>query len=334
MSEEKDKEYYYQYSKMYQEKKEYKIGLPKFTVHKKIADIEELKKVVETQRERINWAEAILGIPEVWVQTMGEDVKIAVLDTGIDLNHPDLASAIIESADFTGDGVEDLNGHGTHCAGIIAARKNNIGFIGVAPKSELIIGKVLSNQGRGSYEWIVKGINWAVEKGAEIISMSLGGSASNNSQYKAINMALAKGKFIICAAGNEGSLYQNSIGYPGRYGGVITVASHDQNGNRSGFSSHGGEIDVMAPGSNIWSTYKNQGYAELSGTSMATPFVAGLAALILSKHKKTISNNTPLENNEDLKNHLLWMATHPGHHDNTTGYGALQPFRYFGEKII
>jgi subtilisin family serine protease len=121
------------------------------------------------------------------------------------------------------------------------------------------------------------------------------------------------------------------VGYPGRYGGVITVASHDEDGNRSGFSSRGGEIDFMAPGSNIWSTYKDGGYAELSGTSMATPFVAGLAALIASKHRKEKNNKTPLENNEDLRNHLMWMATHPGYHDNVEGYGPLQPFQYFGQ---
>ncbi len=160
--------------------------------------------------------------------------------------------------------------------------------------------------------------------------MSLGGPVSSNRLYQAIHMALAKGVFIICAAGNEGSLFQNSIGYPGRYGGVITVAAHDRNGNRSGFSSRGGEIDIMAPGSNIWSTYKDGGFAELSGTSMAAPFVAGLSALIVSKHMSGPNSNTPLENNEDLKNHLLWMAAHPGYHENETGYGPLQPFQYFG----
>ncbi len=305
------------------------FGLPKVTVHQEVKNEPALKSIAEEQRERVNWAESLLGIPNIWYETMGENVKVAVLDTGIDVDHPDLETAIVATEDFTGDGIEDANGHGTHCAGIIGARLNSVGFVGVAPKSQLLVGKVLGNDGRGDFSWIADGIDWAVGEGANIISMSLGGSSSTNILYKSIHDALAKGVFVICAAGNEGSLFQNSIGYPGRYGSVIAVASHDNNGNRSGFSSRGGEIDVMAPGSNIWSTYKDGGYAELSGTSMATPFVSGLAALIVSKHMNEPNNNSPLENNEDLKNHLLWMAAHPGYHDNETGYGPLQPFQYF-----
>ena len=304
-------------------------GLPRVTVHQQVSNEAGLKEVAETQEDRINWAEEILGIPPIWRETVGAGVKVAVLDTGIDLDHPDLRDAIVSRKDFTGDGIEDVNGHGTHCAGIIGARLNSVGFVGVAPKCELLIGKVLGNDDLGDFSWIADGVDWAVKQGANIISMSLGGPDSSNELYKSVHEALANGTFVICSAGNEGSKFQNSIGYPGRYDGVITVASHDRNGNRSGFSSRGGEIDVMAPGSNIWSTYLNGGYAELSGTSMAAPFVSGLAALIASKHMNTTDNGTPLENNEDLKNHLLWMAAHPGYHDNETGYGPLQPFQYF-----
>jgi subtilisin family serine protease len=305
-------------------------GLPKFKIENVARNQDKLTELADANRERINWAEQILGIPSVWTKTKGKGAKVAVLDTGIDPDHPDLKTAIVSMRDFTGDGIEDENGHGTHCAGIVAARKNNIGFNGVAPEADLLIGKVLNNRGSGSFQWIANGVRWAVRQGAQIISMSLGGAASTHDLYSAIHDALSQGVFVICAAGNEGSLYQNSIGYPGRFGGVITVASHDSNGNPSGFSSRGGELDVMAPGSNIWSTYKKGGYAELSGTSMATPFVAGLAALIVAKHETSRSNRTPLDNNEDLKEHLLWMAAHPGYHDNETGYGPLQPFRYFG----
>ncbi len=304
------------------------FSLPKVTVHRSLKSLTHLKEIAQDEKERINWAESILGIPNIWQKTRGENVRVAVLDTGVDTSHPDLSDAVIKSKDFTGDGIEDSQGHGTHCAGIIAARQNGVGFIGVAPKADLLIGKVLNNRGSGQMEWIANGIDWAVKQNAHIISMSLGGPQSSQVLYESIHKALMKGVLIICAAGNEGTLYQNSIGYPGRYGSVITVASHDRSGNRSGFSSHGGELDVMAPGSNIWSTYKNGGYAELSGTSMATPFVAGLSALILSKHLKK-GGRTPIENNEDLRIHLLRMAGHPGFHDNRRGYGPLLPFQYF-----
>ncbi|MEL6223795.1 MAG: S8 family serine peptidase, partial [Cyanobacteria bacterium J06627_8] len=220
------------------------FGLPRVKVHRQATNGEELSMLSESEQEQINWAGSILGVPDVWMQTRGQDIKVAVLDTGIDRDHPDLADGIRAVEDFTGDGVEDTNGHGTHCAGIIGARQNDTGFIGVAPKAELLIGKVLGNDGSGAFHWIADGVLWAVEQGAEIINMSLGGPFSSHRLYQAIHIALAKGVIVICAAGNEGSLFQNNIGYPGRYGGVITVASHDENGNRSGFSSRGGEIDV------------------------------------------------------------------------------------------
>ncbi len=305
--------------------------LPRIRVQKRAQGINELNILAETQKESINWAQKLLGIHNLWVRTQGEDVNVCIMDTGIDPKHMDLIDAILDVKDFTGDGIEDLNGHGTHCAGVIAARRNDAGFIGVAPKAKLLIAKVMANDGNGSFEWIKGGIDWAVENGAHIISMSISGPTTSDILYKAVHRALVKGVFLICAAGNEGSLYQNSIGYPARYGSVITVASHDENGNPSGFSSQGGEIDFMAPGSRIWSTYKDGGYAELSGTSMATPFVAGLSALILSKHLEDKTSKTPVENNEDLRNHLLRMASHAGYHDNKSGYGVLMPFQHFAE---
>jgi subtilisin family serine protease len=305
------------------------MGLPPVQVGTKVKDTTQLRKLSD-EGEHINWGQAALNIPNVWTQTKGRNVRVAVLDTGIDTDHPDLSPAISAQRDFTGEGIEDTNGHGTHCAGVIAAREtNNAGLTGVAPEAELIIGKVLGEDG-GTDQRVADAIIWAADKGADIISMSLGGPGSSMELFNAVHNTLARGVCIICAAGNEGSLHINDIGYPGRYGSVITVAAHDFDGNRAGFSSQGGEIDFMAPGTNVWSTYLDGGYATLSGTSMATPFVAGIAALIISKHHaEDANNNTPIDNNEDLRNHFLWMAAHPGHHDNTTGYGPLIPFVYF-----
>jgi len=294
------------------------IANAKFTVNE-VVDA----KDVEANSERINWSHQLLKVPTLWRKSAGQGVKVAVLDTGVDLDHPDLESAITDYEDFTGDGIEDLSGHGTHCAGIIGSRLNGFGFVGVAPLCNIIVGKVLGNNGSGSLEGIADGIDWAVEKGADIISMSLGGPGTNHRFFQSVHNALASGAVVVCAAGNSGSTFSNTIGYPGRYGGVITIASHDSNGNRSGFSSRGGEIDFMGPGSEIFSTYKEGRYATLSGTSMATPFVAGICALVMSAKPGHIKNC------EDMRNELMKMAAHPGAFDPVSGYGPLNPFQYF-----
>ncbi|MDM8556813.1 S8 family serine peptidase [Desulfococcaceae bacterium HSG7] len=231
------------------------FGLPYFRVHKTISSAKEYKEEVELTPDRANWAKLLLGVPDVWQETKGKGIKVAVLDTGIDTDHPDLKDAIVKTENFTDDdSVEDTNGHGTHCAGIIGARFNSKLFIGVAPECELMIGKVFNAKNSTTNDWIANAVDWAVASGADIISMSLGSPIPSPDVYKSIHLGLAKGVFIFVAAGNDGSLFRNSIGYPGRYGGVITVASHDRNGNPSGFSSRGGEVDIMAPGSNICST--------------------------------------------------------------------------------
>ncbi len=309
----------------------YDAGLPLITEHRSVSSVEALGAA--SAEERINWGAQLHGLPSAWRRSLGRDITVAVLDTGVDSEHPDLAMAIDGSEDFTGDGIDDVNGHGTHCAGIIAARRNDVGYVGVAPESRLLIGKVLGNDGRGAYSAIASGIDWAVQNDADIISMSLGGSLSSGDLFGAVHRALVANKVVVCAAGNEGSLFQNSIGYPGRYGSVITVGAHDPIGNPAGFSSRGGEIDLMAPGTGIWSAHSNGGYRKLSGTSMATPFVAGICALILAKHRRAGRHRTPIHNNEDMRQHLLRMTAHPGHHDNVRGYGPLQPFAAFGVDI-
>ena len=306
------------------------MRLPPYDLVDLVPDARGLAPMATHRAERLRWAEELLRLPDVWRRTQGQGVRIAVLDTGVDSDHPDLAGAIEQVRDFTAEGIEDLNGHGTHCAGIIGARKNDIGFIGVAPSSSLLIGKVLRNSGGGTLESVANGVQWAVDERVDIISMSLGAADGSHRLFEVIHTALAKGAVVICAAGNSGALFTNSVGYPGRYGSVITVAAHDQHGQPSGFSSRGSEIDFMAPGHDIWSTYRQGGYAKLSGTSMAAPFVAGLAALVLAKHRQAGHHTSPINNCEDMRRHLLRMAAHPGHHDSARGHGPLLPFAYFG----
>lgn len=271
-----------------------------------------------------------MRIPAAHRESKGQGTTIAILDTGCDLDHPDLQENILKAESFVGDGnPDDRQGHGTHCAGIAAASENGRGFIGVAPKAKLLIGKVLDDSGSGSIEGIAAGIMWAVKNDADIISMSLGASSSHPKLFSAIHEALAAGKIVVCAAGNEGQEGGNSVGYPGRYGSVISVGSYNRAGSTSVFSSKGGEVDLLAPGEAIWSTYKNKGYAVLSGTSMATPFVAGLSALILSAHRQRGQGRNHIHDCEDMRNHLLRMTAHPQYFDSTTGYGPLLPFRKF-----
>ena len=305
------------------------MRLPPYDLVELARDAESLASFAGQRQERLRWGEELLRLPEVWRRTRGKGVRVAVLDTGVDADHPDLQGAIEQARDFTGEGIEDLNGHGTHCAGVIAARRNEIGFIGTAPMASLLIAKVLRNSGGGTLLAVAEAVTWASDAGADVISMSLGGLASSPELFEAIHEALANGITIVCSAGNSGALFTNSIGYPGRYGSVITVAAHDRHGQPSGFSSRGAEIDFMAPGHDIWSTYRQGGYAKLSGTSMAAPFVAGLAALVLAKHREAGDHATPIRNCEEMRQHLLRMAAHPGHHDSARGHGPLLPFAYF-----
>lgn len=305
------------------------VALPPVIVHRIGARSGDADGAERAREERLRWSESLLRLPLAWRETRGEGVKVAILDTGIDSDHPDLAGAVVDVRDFTGEGIEDQNGHGTHCAGIVAARANGVGFIGAAPRAELIVVKVLDRTGSGSLARVAAGIDWAVEAGADILSLSLAAERDDRELHRSVHAALAAGRCVIAAAGNSGALLANTIGYPGRYGSVITVAAHDAMGHPSGFSSRGPEIDFMAPGQEVWSTWLDGGYAQLSGTSMAAPFAAGLAALVLAKHRKAGQHATPVHDNQDLREHLLRMAAHAGWHDPARGHGPLLPFAYF-----
>lgn len=314
----------------------YEVKLPPFIVNAIAKDEKNLEEYKTQEMRNVNWGKKLSGIPLAWQKTKGEGVKVAVLDTGIDLNHPDLKGVIAEVRDFTGDGIGDVNGHGTHCAGIIAAQPIQSEFVGVAPQAELIIGKVLNNQGRGNGKSICEALEWLLhevksggEHAPDIISMSLGGYFRSRCLFKLVHELTALGVHLIIAAGNEGSAYRNSIGAPACYDCGIVVGACDSNGNPSGFSSRGGEIFCLAPGDQIWSTYPGGKYACLSGTSMATPFIAGYAALIVSYHKMNPNTKTPIDNIHDLKLHLFKDLTHPGWHTNNGGYGVLQIFKPF-----
>ncbi len=222
-----------------------------------------------------------------WNYSKGDGVKVAILDTGIDQDHEDLSGKIQNNKNCTDSPtVDDLYGHGTHVAGIVAASTNNsLGVAGLGYNAALINVKVLDDSGSGYYSWITNCITWAADNGARVINMSLGGPSKSKTLENAINYAWNKGVVIVAAAGNSGN---SSPTYPAYYTRVIAVAATDSNDNKASWSSYGRWVDVAAPGVSIYSTFPNHrytinkslGYDYASGTSMATPHVAGLAALV------------------------------------------------------
>jgi subtilisin family serine protease len=220
----------------------------------------------------------------------GAGVKVAVIDTGIDCGHQDLAGGCVYGANFAnGSQPFDDNGHGTHIGGIIAARQNAVGVIGVAPEATVYAVKALNSTGTGSWSSVAMGIDWAVSHGMHIINMSLGATVGSQAVADAVARAEAAGVLVVASAGNYGCC--NTVGYPAAYDGVLAVAAVDSNQMRASFSSTGPQVDIAAPGVGIRSSVPTgscslcdpSGYAWLSGTSMAAPHVAGVGALLRSR---------------------------------------------------
>jgi thermitase len=228
------------------------------------------------------WGLTKVEAPQAWDVTTGSSsINIAILDTGIDLDHPDLASKLITSINFSSSAtVDDVYGHGTHVAGIAAAITNNgIGVAGLGYNATIMNVKVMGDTGSGAYSWIASGIIWAADNGAEVINMSLGGSSSSSTLEDAVNYAWNKGVVVVAAAGNSGSTLPS---YPAYYTNCIAVAATDANDAKASWSNYGDWVDVAAPGLSIYSTLKDNGYGYMSGTSMACPHVAGLAGLVFT----------------------------------------------------
>ena len=239
------------------------------------------------------WGPQKIQCPAGWdLSRGGSNIVISIVDTGIDLDHPDLAPKIKAGYDFVNNdnNADDDNGHGTHCAGIAASSTNNVtGIAGVGYQCSLQPVKVLNSSGSGSYSAVASGITWAADHGTQVISLSLGGSSPSSTLESAVNYAWNKGVVLVAAAGNNGN---TSPVYPAYYTNCIAVASTDQNDSRSSFSNWGSWVEVAAPGSSIYSTYKGGGYTTLSGTSMATPHVSGEVGLLWSYLGTGIGNST------------------------------------------
>jgi subtilisin family serine protease len=259
------------------------------------------------------WGLTRIGCPDAWDHTVGDpSVVVAVVDTGIDLNHPELAPLLVGGQDmvdfpatatpkpgwvFEGDftGVDstpqDEVGHGTHVAGTIACSTNDgVGVAGVTWNARLMPVKVLARiretatgrvSGSGSSVHIAAGIRWAADHGARVINMSLGGPATTMVEREAVAYAISRGVVVVAAMGNDNS---NAEHFPAAHPGVIAVGATTSADQRASFSNKGAWIDIAAPGVGIESTFWDDTYATLNGTSMASPHVAGVAALVLSRN--------------------------------------------------
>jgi subtilisin len=284
---------------------------------------------IKALENTVPWGITRIGAPLVHTNgNKGTGINVAIIDTGINYNHPDLHDNYKGGYDFVNDDVDPLddNGHGTHCAGIIAAADNDIGVIGVAPETNLYSLKMLDSIGSGYTSDLISAIEWAIEthndtdstNDIQIISMSLGSSNKGTALEEACSQAYDSGILLVAAAGNDGNTRGtgDSVDYPAAYSSVIAVAATDSTNNRASFSSTGPAIELAAPGVSIYSTYQDN-YSYLSGTSMACPHVVGSAALTWAVN--------PFFTNGNIRDRLAQTATDlgtPGR-DNLYGYGLV-----------
>lgn len=220
--------------------------------------------------------------PQGWVYSTGSSaVTIAIVDSGVDMTHPDLFGKIVAGYDFVNDDNDpaDDYGHGTHVAGLAAAFGNNgIGIAGTSWGARIMPVKVLNSSGLGTYANAAAGIVWAADQGAQVINLSFGGIAPSSVLEDAVNYAAARGIVLVGAAGNNGS---PSVLYPAAYPAVIAVSATNSANQRASFSNYGPQIELAAPGAGIYSLHLGGGYLIRNGTSMSAPQVSGLAAILL-----------------------------------------------------
>ncbi len=276
------------------------------------------------------WALNAVPFEATWAVTRGSGVTVAVIDTGIEASHQDLAGSVVPgedladdqaSVDPSGTGMVDPDGHGTHVAGVIAAHANNgIGVTGAAPLARVMPVRVLDANGTGVASNVAEGIIWAADHGARVMNLSLGGGPSDGME-QAIQYANSKGAVVVAAGGNS---YQqgNQPTYPAAYPEAIAVAAVDEHLQRAAFSNTGSYIDVAAPGVDILSTYggsKPNDYEWMDGTSMATPFVSAEAALLVAENSSLSAARVA----QIIETTAIDLGA-PGR-DDWYGYGFLNP---------
>lgn len=291
----------------------------KIKQHQNVMSVE-VDQVVEIKQQKTTWGyEKILVPRSLQSGLTGKGIKIAIIDTGIS-PHNDLS--ISGGASFVGytDSYSDDNGHGTHVAGIIGAKNNTIGILGVAPNSDIYALKSLDYDGEGFLSDIISAIDWSITNKIDVINLSLGMQSHSLALKMAVDKAYNNNILIVGAGGNEGNTEGSgdTVFYPARYDSVIAVAATDELNQRAPFSATGPAIEISAPGSAIFSTYLDNKYVNMSGTSMATPFVTGTLALL-----KQANPTLPATQLRQLLQKTLVDLGNTGK-DDWFGYGFVQ----------
>lgn len=303
------------------------VKLPPFTV----------KNVCATLSQTVDWGLLNLNIPNTWFITKGRGITILIIDTGCPVTksngeiivHPDLQGCIDVSkckSFIDTEGIEDLQGHSSHCCGIVGARDNSLGCVGYAPECTIVTYKGLDKNGSGSMDQISAALEYAADiLKPDIVSMSLGSTTPDSKMHQAIKRLFDMNIPVIAAGGNGGRA--EGVNYPGNYEEVITIGAYDVNDKIAYFSAVGEGIDFAFPGVEVYSTYLNNGYAKLSGTSMATPAAAGVVALLLAKHKKQEieTGMNDCKTVDQIKEHLKKYSVDHGKigKDSEFGYGIV-----------
>jgi len=293
------------------------------------------------------WALPIIEAPDAWdIPIRGSDIIVAIVDSGVDLYHPDLVNQVLPGYDFANgdsDPTDDY-GHGTHCAGIVTAQTNNgAGIAGLSWDAKIMPVKVLTAEGWGYLSWIADGITYATDSDVRIISLSLGGYSPSYTLEDAVDYAHAQGCLVVAAAGNDD---WNIPSYPAAYDNVMAVTSTNRDDSKAYYSNYGSYIEVSAPGGEMYYlhdtggilstmptyhvTMNNDGYSMnydyMQGTSMACPYVAGLAAFILSRN--------PYLSNEQVGEHIKDYADDLGSPGWDQYYGSGRINAYNGVDSI
>ena len=297
------------------------------------AEVDEVRRAFDVPNDPYygqQWQFGSIQAEGGWSKTHGStSVTLAVIDTGIDYNHPDLSGKVLAGYNYVSGNSDpyDDNGHGSHVAGLAAAMTNNsVGVAGVDWQARILPLKVLDSSGSGYDSDIASAIRYAADNGAEVINMSLGGSDSSTTLQNAVNYAYGKGVVIVAAAGNDGS---SSVSYPAAYNGVIAVGATDSSNQRADFSNYGSRLDLVAPGVSVLSTYPGNRYQSMSGTSMSSPIVAGGACLMLAAFPGYAGKP------DDVAGKLTSTATDLGcaGFDTAYGYGKLNLAAALGGSV-